>query len=126
MDVSLQLSISVKSLIRIKKPLVVSAILLAFTFGAIAMSLAYESSDGSLNTALSKHSSGDGLLGADSVAQRFALLCLSGDVPRTTQPNFQSYRISQFRVVDPVSMAVFLESHVSKVSLQILQSVLLI
>lgn len=114
-----------KSLIRIKKPLVVSAILLAFTFGAIAMSLAYESSDGSLNTALPKHS-GVGLLGADSVAQRFALLCLSGDVPRTTQPNFQSYRISQFRVVDPVSMAVFLESHVSKVSLQILQSVLLI
>jgi hypothetical protein len=115
------------SVTRIKKPLMVSAILIFFTFGAFAMSLAHESSpEGPLFTAFSRRVAGDGLLRSDSVAHQFALLCLSGDVPRTTQPNFQEHRISPFRVVAPVSVAISLKNHVPKVSLQILQSVLLI
>ena len=112
---------------RINKPLIVSAILIFFTFGAFAMSLAHESSpEGPLFTAFPRQVSGDGLLRADTVAQQFALLCLSVDLPRTTQPNFQEHRINPIRVVAPVSSATFLKNHVPKVSLQILQSVLLI
>ena len=44
----------------------------------------------------------------------------------SAQPNFQTYRIHYVRVVDRVKLAFFLENHVPKVSLQILQSVLLI
>lgn len=110
-----------------KKPLMVSAILIFVTFGAFAMSLAYESpSDGPLLSAFPRRVSGDGLLHSDPLGQQFTLLCLSGDVPRTTQPNFQQYRISHFRVAARVSSSVFLKNHAPKVSLQILQSVLLI
>ena len=110
-----------------KKPLMVSVILLFVMFGAFAMSLAYESSsDGPLFSALPRHASGDGLLHSDPLGQQFTLLCVSGDVPRTTQPNFQQQLISHFRVVARVSSSAFLKSHVPKVSLQILQSVLLI
>jgi hypothetical protein len=106
----------------------VSAILIFFTFGAFAMSLAYEpAAEGPLYTiASSDHAYGDGLLGSGTTAQRLAVICLSGDVPRSVQPNFQTYRINYVRVVDPVKLAFSLENHVPKVSLQILQSVLLI
>ena len=89
------------------------------------MSLAYESSSDGLLTASPRHTPG-GLLRSDTFAQRLAIICFSGDVPRSAQPNFQAYRINQFRVADPLRSATFLEMHVSKVSLQILQSVLLI
>jgi hypothetical protein len=115
----------VKLTLRIKKSVMVSAILIFFTFGAFAVSLAYgPASEGPL--AAPDHASGDGLLGSDPFGQRLAVICLSGDVPRSAQPNFQSYRINYVRVVDPVKLAFSLENHVPKVSLQILQSVLLI
>ena len=128
MNVSVGMVNSLKSTYHMKKGLMVSAILIFFTFGAFAMSLAYEpASEGPLyTTAWSDHASGDGLFGSDTFAQRLAVICLSGDVPRSTQPNFQTYRINYVRVVDPVKLAFFLENHVPKVSLQILQSVLLI
>jgi hypothetical protein len=113
----------------IKKIFMISAILIFLTFGAFAMGLAYESSsDGPLYTASPPHQmAGDGLLRSDTFAQKLAIICLSGDVPRSAQPNFQAYRINHFRVADdPGRSAVFLEMHVPKVSLQILQSVLLI
>lgn len=125
MNVSVGMVNSLKTTYDMKKSLMVSAILIFFTFGAFAMSLAYEpASEGPLYS--SDHSSGDGLLGSDTFAQRLAVICLSGDVPRSAQPNFQTYRINYVRVVDPVKLAFFLENHVPKVSLQILQSVLLI
>jgi hypothetical protein len=113
---------------RIKKRLMVTAILIMFTFGAVAISLAYEpASERSLYTTRSPdHGSRDGLLGSDTSPQRLAVICLSGDVPRSAQPNFQTYRINYVRVVDPLKLFLFLENHVPKVSLQILQSVLLI
>ena len=119
---------SLKRTCHLKKSLMVSAILIVFTFGAFAMSLAYEpTSEGPLYaTASSDRASGDGLLGSDTFAQRLAVICLSGDVSRSAQPNFQTYRINCVRVVDPVKLAFFLENHVPKVSLQILQSALLI
>lgn len=126
---SVDVSVSVvKFTLRIKKSVMVSAILLFFTFGAFAMTLAYEpASEAPLyTTAAPDHASGDGLLGSDPFAQKLAVICLSGDVPRSAQPNFQSYRINYVRVVDPVKLAFSLENHVPKVSLQILQSVLLI
>ena len=128
MDVSVEVVNSVKPTYRIKNSLMVSAILIFFTLGAFAMSLVYEpDSEGSFYTVASPdHASGDGLLGSDTFAQRLAVICLSGDVSRSAQPNFQSYRINYVRVVDPVKLAFFLENHVPKVSLQILQSVLLI
>jgi len=128
MNVSVGVVNSLKSTYHMKKSLMVSAILIFFTFGAFTMSLAYEpASEGPLYaTASSDHASGDGLLGSDTFAQRLAVICLSGDVPRSAQPNFQTYRINYVRVVDPVKLAFFLENHVPKVSLQILQSVLLI
>ena len=106
----------------------VTAILIMFTFGAFAVSLAYEpAAERSVHGTLSPdHGSSDGLLGSDKSAQRLAVICLSGDVPRSAQPNFQTYRINYVRVVDPVKLFFFLENHVPKVSLQILQSVLLI
>ena len=111
-----------------QKSLMVSAILIFFTFGVFAMSLAYEpASEGPLyTTASADHASGDGLLGSDTFAQRLAVIGLSGDVPRSAEPNFQSYRINYVRVVDPVKLVFSLENHVPKVSLQILQSVLLV
>jgi hypothetical protein len=110
-----------------KKPLMVSAILIFVMFGAFAMTLAYaSSSDRPLFSGLPGHASGDGLLKPDPLGQQFTLLCVSGDVLRTTQPNFQQQLISHFRVVARISSSVFLKSHVPKVSLQILQSVLLI
>jgi hypothetical protein len=114
--------------LRNKKSVMVSAILIFFTFGAFAVSLAYQpASEGPLyTTAAPDHVSGDGLLGSDPFGQKLAAICLSGDVPRSAQPNFQSYRINYVRVVDPVKLAFSLENHVPKVSLQILQSVLLI
>ena len=123
---SVDVSVSVVKLtLRINKSVMVSAILLFFTFGAFAMGLAYEpASEGLL--AAPDHASGDGLLGSNPFGQRLAVICLSGDVPRSAQPNFQSYRINYVRVVDPVKLAFSLENHVPKVSLQILQSVLLI
>jgi hypothetical protein len=128
MDASVRVVNSVKSTYRIKKSLMVSAILIFFTFGPFAMSLAYEpASEGPLYTVASPdHASGDGLLGSATFAQRLAVICLSGDVPRSAQPNFQTYRVNYVRVFDPVKLAFFLENHVPKVSLQILQSVLLI
>ena len=128
MNVSVGLVNSLKSTYHIKKNLLVSAILILFTFSAFAMSLAYEpASEGPLfTTASSDHASGDGLLGSDTYAQRLAVICQSGDIPRSAQPNFQTYRINYVRVVDPAKLAFFLENHVPKVSLQILQSVLLI
>jgi len=112
----------------IKKTLMVTAILILFTCGVFAISLAYEpaSERSSYTTVSSNHGSGDGLIGTDTSAQRLAVICLSGDVPRSAQPNFQTYRINYVRVVDPVKLFFFLENHVPKVSLQILQSVLLI
>ncbi|HEU4640711.1 MAG TPA: hypothetical protein VFS84_17780, partial [Candidatus Binatia bacterium] len=61
-----------KSTYHMKKTLMVSAILISFTFGAFAMSLAYEpASEGPLyTTASADHASGDGLLGSDTFAQR--------------------------------------------------------
>jgi len=111
-----------------KKILMVTAILILFTFGAFAISLAYEpAAERSLYTTASPdHGFGDGLLGADTSAQRLAVICLSGDVPRSAQPNFQTYRINSVRVVDTIKLFFLLENHVPKVSLQILQSVLLI
>jgi hypothetical protein len=128
MDVSVGVVNSLKSTCCIKKSFMVSAILIFFTLGAFAMSLAYEpASEGLLSTAASPdHASGDGLLGSEAFAQRLAVICLSGDVPRSAQPNFQIYRVNYVRDVDPVKLAFFLENHVPKVSLQILQSVLLI
>ena len=126
-DVSVGVVNSLNLTLRIKKPLMVSAVLISFTFGAFAMSLAYESaSDGPSYGPSPYHVSGDGLLRSDTFAQRLAVICLSGDVPRSAQPNFQAYRIHYVRVVDPVTLAFLLENHVPKVSLQILQSVLLI
>jgi hypothetical protein len=118
----------VRFTLRIQKRIMVSALLIFFTFGAFAMSLAYEpASEGpSYTTAAFDHASGDGLLGSDPFAQRVAVICLSVDVPRSAEPNFQSYRITYVRVVDPVKLVFSLENHVPKVSLQILQSVLLI
>jgi hypothetical protein len=118
----------VKFTLRIKKSVMVSAILLFFTFGAFAMTLTYEpASEAPLYTTTAPdRASRDGLLGSDPFAQKLAVICLSGDVPRSAQPNFQSYRINYVRVVDPVKLAFSLENHVPKVSLQILQSVLLI
>jgi hypothetical protein len=106
----------------------VTAILILFTFGAFAISLAYEPAEerSLYTTLLPDHGSSDGLLGSDTSAQRLAVICLSGDVPRSAQRNFQTYRINYVRVVDPVKLFFFLENHVPKVSLQILQSVLLI
>ena len=125
MDVSVSV---VKFTLRTKKSVMVSAILIFFTFGAFAVSLAYQpASEGPLyTTAATDHVSGDGLLGSNPFGQRLAVICLSGDVPRSAQPNFQSYRINYVRVVEPVKLAFSLENHVPKVSLQILQSVLLI
>lgn len=118
---------SIMSTTRVKKPLMVSAILIFITFGAFAMSLAYESSsEGPLFSAFPRRLAGDGLLHSDPLAQKFTLVCLSGDIPRTTQPNFQQHLISHFRVVARVSSSISLQNHVPKVSLQILQSVLLI
>jgi multisubunit Na+/H+ antiporter MnhC subunit len=126
-DVSVGVVNSLNLTLRIKKPLMVSAVLISFTFGAFAMSLAYESaSNGPSYAASPYHVSGDGLLRSDTFAQRLAVICLSGDVPRSAQPNFQAYRIHYVRVVDPVTLAFLLENHVPKRSLQILQSVLLI
>jgi hypothetical protein len=124
-DVSVLL---VKFTLRTKKSVMVSAILIFFTFGAFAVSLAYQpASEGPLYTTTAPdHVSGDGLLGSNPFGQRLAVICLSGDVPRSAQPNFQSYRINYVRVVEPVKLAFSLENHVPKVSLQILESVLLI
>ncbi len=118
----------VKFTLRTKKSVMVLAILIFLTFGALAVSLAYQpASEGPLyTTGAPDHAFGDGLLGSDPFGQRLAVICLSGDVPRSAQPNFQSYRINYVRVVDPVKLAFSLENHVPKVSLQILQSVLLI
>ena len=112
----------------IKKSLMATAILILFTFGAFAISLAYEpAAERSVFSTLSPdHGSGGSSLGADTSGQRFALICLSGDVSRSAQPNFQTYRFNYVRVVDPLKLFFFLENHVPKVSLQILQSVLLI
>lgn len=126
-DVSVKVVNSVKSTLPIKKSFMVAAILILLTFGAFAMSLAYEpASDGLSYTVPGPYGSGEGLLRSDTVAPRLAVICLSGDVPRSAQPNFQAYRINYVRVVDPVRLAFFLENHAPKVSLQILQSVLLI
>jgi multisubunit Na+/H+ antiporter MnhC subunit len=128
MNVSVEVVNNVQLTYHVNKSLMVSAILIFFTFVAVAISLAYEPApEGPLYTTVSPdHGSGDGLLGSDTFAQRYAVICVSGDVPRSTQPNFQSYRINYVRVVDPVKLAFSLENHVPRVSLQILQSVLLI
>ena len=117
---------SVKSTLPIKKSFMVSAILIMLTFGAFAMSLAYEPASDGLSYTVGRYGSSEGLLRSDTVAPRLAVICLSGDVPRSAQPNFQAYRINYVRVVNPVRLAFFLENHAPKVSLQILQSVLLI
>jgi hypothetical protein len=104
-----------------------SAILITFTLGAFAMSLAYESaSDLGLYGVSPYSANGEGLLRSEPFSPRLAVICLSGDVPRSAQPNFQAYRINYVRLIDPVRSPFFLENHVPKVSLQILQSVLLI
>ena len=110
MNVSVGMVNRLKSTYHMKKSLMVSAILIFFTFGAFAMSLAYEpASEGPLyTTASSDHASGDGLLGSDTFPERLAVICLSGDVPRSAQPNFQTYRINYVRVVDPVKIGLFL------------------
>jgi hypothetical protein len=126
-DASVEVVNIVKFTLTVKKSLMVSAILILLTFGAFAMSLAYEhASDGLSFTVPGPYGSGEGLLRSDTVAPKLAVICLSGDVPRSAQPNFQAYRINYVRVVDPVRLAFFLENHAPKVSLQILQSVLLI
>lgn len=124
MDVSVVGGNRVTSTTPIKKPLTVLAILI---FGAFTVSFASAStSDGPLYAASADHAPREGLLNSDAFTQRLAVICLGGDVPRSTQPNFHAYRINPFRVVDPVCSAVFLENYVPKVSLHILQSVLLI
>ena len=116
-----------KSSFRIKKSLMFSAILISLTWGAFAMNLAYESaSDLGLYGVSSYNASAEGLLRSEPFSPRLAVICLSGDVPRSAQPHFQAYRISYVRLIDPVRFPFFLENHVPKVSLQILQSVLLI
>ena len=126
-DVSVWLVNCVTSSFRIRKSLMFSAILISFTFGAFAISLAYESaSEQGLYGVLSYHASGDGLLRSEPFSPRLAVICLSGDVPRSAQPNLQADRINYVRLADAAIFSFFLENHVPKVSLQILQSVLLI
>jgi hypothetical protein len=104
-----------------------SAILISLVLGTFAMSLAYEStSHPRLYGVGSYNASGEGLLRSEPFSPIVAVICLSGDVPRSAQPNFQAYRINYVRFIDPIGFHFFLENHVPKVSLQILQSVLLI
>ena len=104
-----------------------SAIVISLMLGTFAMSLAYESaSDPGLYGVSLYNASGEGLLRSEPFSPRLAVICLSGDVPRSAQPNFQAYRINYVRHIDPLGFPFFLENHVPKVSLQILQSVLLI
>ena len=112
---------------RIKKIVVASAVLIVFLFGAVAMSLAYDSSlDGQVYAISLPHGSNDGLVQSDTYARRIALNCASGDVPRMARPDFQPSRFTCLRIVDPVATPAFVQVHVHKVSLQILQSVLIL
>lgn len=121
------LLISVESSLRSEKSLMLAAVLIYFTFGVFAMSFAYEpGSELGLYGVSSYNASREGLLRSEPFSPRLAVICLSGDVPRSAQPNFQAYRINYVRLIDSVRFRFFLENHVPKVSLQILQSVLLI
>jgi len=112
---------------RIKKTLVASTVLVVFLFGAVAMSWAYDSSlDGRRYAIILPHVSNDGLVQSNTYARKIALNCASGDVPRMARPDFQPSRFTCLRIVDPVTTPAFVQVHVRKVSLQILQSVLIL
>lgn len=110
---------------RLKKTFIASAILMFFTFGAFAMSMASDpSGEAALYSASSLQIGKEGRLRGAAPVRQTTPQCVSADIPRSVQPNFQPARVGHYRVVNQVTTAVFSEDHASKVSLQILHSVL--
>jgi hypothetical protein len=112
---------------RIKKTLAALAILLFFTFGAVALSLAHGSaSAGPRHSIHLRHIFKSGLVQSQTAKIITGMNLESGDVPRSPRPDLQDLRYSYGHVVSPLAEAIFVNLYVPKVSLQILESVLLL
>jgi hypothetical protein len=112
---------------RLNKTLAALGMVLFFTFGAFAVSLAYDSAPvGPLYALELHHLSTTGPARLYSSALIMALQLESSDVPEATRPCSEGY---PFRHIDSIESSTPFNSaqvHAAKVSLQILQSALLL
>jgi len=112
---------------RIKKTLAALAILLFFTFGAVAFSLADVSTPVRARHSIHlRHMFKSGLTQSQTLKFITGMNLESGDVPRSPRPDLQGLRYSYEHVVYPIAEGIFANLYVPKVSLQILESVLLL
>lgn len=112
-------------MIRLNKTLAALGMALFFTFGAFAVSLAYESAPlGPLYT-LELHplSATDP---AELYSHTMALQFESGDVPEATRPCSEVYAFKHNDCIESLTPFYPPQIHAAKVSLQILQSALLL
>jgi hypothetical protein len=72
------------------------------------------------------HDSEDGWVRSDKATRQLDLDCESADISRSAQPHLHASRVSHFRMDDSTTASAPAQIHGRKVSLQILQSVLLL
>lgn len=112
---------------RLFKPLAALALLLFFTFGFFAVSLAHESPSSSpMDTVVIKDLAKRVLVQTDARARNFALECESWSPPKSAQPDLEERRPGFSRRIEPLKAPLPAHTHTPKVSFHILESTLLI
>jgi hypothetical protein len=112
---------------RLNKTLAALGMVLFFTFGAFAVSLAYDCAPiGSLDALEVHHLSTTGPAQLYSRVLTMALQFESDDVPEATRPCSQGYPFRHIGSIESLAPFNSAQAHATKVSLQILQSVLLL
>lgn len=111
----------------LNKTLAALGMVLFFTFGAFAVSLAYDSAPvGPLYALELHHLSTTAPAQLSSRVLSVALQCESGDVPEATRPCSEGYPFRHINSIESLTPFNTAQVHVAKVSLQILQSALLL
>ena len=114
-------------IIRLHKVLAALGILIFFTFGAFAVSLAHDSPfAGPLHTFELRHVLKNGPAQLDEYTLTVGFNNETGEVPNSAQPDLEERRITYSHGVAPERAATSAQVHAAKVSLQILESVLLL
>jgi len=114
-------------MIRLNKTLAALGMVLFFTFGAFAVSLAYDSAPiGPIYALELHHLSTAGPAPLSARVLTMALQFESGDVPEATRPCSEGYPFRHIDSIESLTPFNSAQVHAEKVSLQILQSALLL
>ena len=111
---------------RLNKTLAALGMLVLFIVGAVAVSLAYDPpSTGPLHSHELRRALKYGAAQVDRYTLRVGMDSETGDVPNSSGPVLEEYRLTYSHFVEPVSATVLTRVYPANVSLPILKSVFL-